>query len=174
MFTYLVKRGSIVGAAIFVLACGYKPIASTVPGGGKSIHVPLVKNRTPYADLVAPLTAAIRHRLARGGIRVVSGNKGAPRLHVTIVGVEGKPGMLGVENDRLVPLDTIWSIRVETTIRSTNGTMLAEPEVLLAHGRAFSGDSPTSEEALGKRRRQALLEDLAEYIARYLFEMPGS
>ena len=174
MFTFMVKRGAAVGAAIFVLACGYKPIASTVPGGGKSIHVPLVKNQTSYADLAAPLTTAIRHRLARSGIRVVSGNKGAPRLLVTIVSVQGEPGMLGVRNNRLVPLDTMWSIRVEATIRSANGTTLTEPEVLLAHGRAFSGDSAMSEEALGKRRRQVLLEDLAEYVAQYLFETPGT
>jgi hypothetical protein len=158
---------------MFVLAasasCGYTPQSGTLPGGGNEIRVPIAKNKTAYPGLAGPFTAALRQRLARSGIRVVSEGD-APRLEVIIVDVNTRPGMLTARKDRLSPVDSIESIVAEYKLTDAAGVSLVEPDRIEVSGRAYSGGSPLAEESLGQRRRQALRDALADDIALRLFD----
>ncbi|MCP4674966.1 MAG: hypothetical protein GY854_05565 [Deltaproteobacteria bacterium] len=143
----------------------------TVPGGGDKIHVPVAGNNTSYPGLAGPLSAAVRKRLARSGVEVVGSGKGAPRLEITIVEARGETGMLTTRDDRLTPVDTIWHIIVEARITRLGDDEAQAPEQFEAQGRAYSGGTVLAEESLGHRRRQALLDDLADAIATYFFEL---
>lgn len=154
---------------LFVASCGYAPVAGKVPGGGSEVRVPMVENRTAYSGLAGPLTAALRQRLAKSGLNVVY-DGGAPSLEVTIVQVSSGPGMLTAREDRLRPVDSIESVVAEFTLTSSGGKTLVEPDRVEASGRAYSGGGPLAEESLGQRRRQALLDELADAIAERLVE----
>ncbi len=152
-------------------ACGYRAVRGTVPGGGDAIHVPVAGNSTAYPGLAGPLSAAVRKRLARSGVKVVGSKKGAPRLEITITDARGVPGMLTTRDDRLTPVDTVWNITVEAKITRLGDDDLAPLEQFEAQGRAYSGGTVLAEESLGHRRRQVLLDDLADDIARFFFEL---
>ena len=154
---------------LFVTSCGYAPVWGTLPGGGSEIRVPMVENRTAYPGLAGPLTAALRKRLAKSGLKVVHDGD-APRLQVTIVQVSSGPGMLTSQDDRLRPVDSIESIAVEYLLKSSSGEEMTEVDIVEVSGRAYSGGSPLAEESLGQRERQALLDELADAISVNLLE----
>ncbi len=153
-----------------IVSCGYQPLLGTVPGGDSKVHVPLVENKTPYLGLAGSLTSAIRLRLAGSGIPVTSYSRNAATLAVTINRVEGKPGMLGTKEDKLIPVDSIWRIQATARLIDSGKVLIAGPFQFEVAGRAFSGDNVQAEESLGHHRRQSLLDDLADEIARHLFE----
>jgi hypothetical protein len=156
--------------ACFV-SCGYRPVAGVIPGGGKSVYVPLVENKTSYPSLAGPMTSVLRHRLAVSGVDVVSKGAGAVRLQVTILQVDGDPGMLGTQGDHLVPVDTIWRIEAEARVIGLDGKNLKGPTQFDVQGRSFAqGGSPLGEESLGQRERTSLLDELADAIVSKLFE----
>jgi hypothetical protein len=152
-------------------SCGYRPVTGVVPGGGKAIYVPVVENKTPYPSLAGPMTSVLRQRLAVSGVEVVSKGAGAVRLRVTILQVQGDPGMLGTRGDQLVPVDTIWRIEAEARVIGLDGKNLRGPIRFDVQGRAFAqGGSALGEESLGQRERTNLLDDLADAIVSKLFE----
>ncbi|MCP4600627.1 MAG: hypothetical protein GY847_08870 [Proteobacteria bacterium] len=151
-------------------ACGYTPILGTVSGGGSDIHVPLACNETAYPSLRGPLTEALRKRAARSGIEVVNRKKGVPSLEVTILRVQGEPGMLTTKDNRLIPVDSIWCISAEARLVVSNSGMPKELETFEVCGRAYSGGTVLAEESLGHRRRKALMDDLADAVVRHFFE----
>ena len=156
---------------LWCVSCGYRPVTGTVPGGGKTIYVPLVGNKTPYPSLAGPLTSVLRHRLAVSGVEVVNKSAGTARLQVKILGVQGDPGMLGTQGDQLVPVDTVWRIEAEARVIGSDGEDLKGPTLFDVQGRAFAqGGSALGEESLGQRERTDLLDDLADAIVSKLFE----
>ncbi len=161
---------SLIAFVIVTTSCGYRSVRGTAPGDAGAIHVPLVRNETAFAGLAGPLTSAMRKRLARSGVEVVGSGAGAPRLAITIVEVHGKPGMLTTRDDRLTPVDTIWNITARARIVRADGAELVESQHFEVQGRAYSGGTVLAEESLGHRRRQALLDDLSDAIARSFFE----
>ena len=158
-----------VSLCLFASHCGYRPLKGSVPGGGRDIHVPLVKNRTPYPGLVAPLTSAIRRQSAASGLHVVRTRQDVPRIEATIVAVAQRPGMLRAEAGHLLPVDTIWSISVEATLVDANGQIAVGPELIEIKGRAYSGTTVQSEESMGQHRREALMDDVADAIVTFMF-----
>lgn len=173
-----VKR-IVIAVLVLLVSCGYRPQSSTVPGGGSAVHVPTAKNKTSYPDLSGPLTSAVRRRLSRDGLLVVGKGHGAAQLQITILEVRTRPGMLGtegnrlegnrLERNRLIPIDTIWRIQTEAELTEPGGAQIASGEQFMVEGRAFSPSGALSEESLGHRRRQALLDDLADAISKRLF-----
>jgi hypothetical protein len=157
-------------AAIGAAACGYRPLTARVPGGGERICVPQVENRTSYGGLAGSLTVALRRELARAGLEVVGAGEGAPELRVAITAVRGGPGMLGVEQERLAPVDIAWEIAAEARVADRVGEDLTRPELLTVDGRSLAGDGVTAEQTLGDRRRLELVDRLAREIVRALFE----
>lgn len=157
-------------AAIGVAGCGYHPLAARVPGGGERICVPQVANRTSYGNIAGPLTVALRREAARVGLEVVGSGEGAPELRVAITSVRGGPGMLGVERDRLAPVDIAWEISAEARVVDRDGEDRARPALLTVDGRSLAGDGVAAEQALGDRRRAELIDRLAREIVRVVFE----
>jgi hypothetical protein len=157
-------------AATLAAACGYRPVLGTLPDGLEAIHVPTVTNETAFAGLTAPLTSSLRKRVARSGLPVVGPGKGGARLEARIVDVRSEPGMVTAANGRLVPVDTLWTIRVEARLVGPGDRSLSMTEVFERQGRAYSGGSVRAEEALGGRSRLALLDELADVIVRSLLE----
>jgi outer membrane lipopolysaccharide assembly protein LptE/RlpB len=161
----------IIAVIVCCASCGYRPVTGVVPGGGKSIRVPLVKNKTAYPSLSAPMTSVLRYRLAASGVEVVNTGKGVVRLQVIILQVQGEPGMLGTEGERLVPVDTLWRIKAEARVVDAGGKNLKGPAKFDVQGRSFAqGGSPLGQEALSQRERTELLDDLADAIVSKLFE----
>ncbi len=78
--------------------------------------------------------------------------------------------MLGVKADKLYPVDTIWRIRATARLIDSESKLIAGPFHFDVTGRAYSGDTVLAEEALGHRRRQTLMDRLADDIAQHLFE----
>ncbi len=156
--------------SIVTNSCGYRSVRGAAPGDTGAIHVPLVRNEAAFAGLAGPLTSAMRKRLARSGVEVVGSGEGVPRLEITIVEVHGDPGMLTTRDDRLTPVDTIWNITARARIVRADGAELVEARHFDVQGRAYSGGTVLAEESLGHRRRQALLDDLSDVIARSFFE----
>jgi hypothetical protein len=164
----MVFFAALVGCCV---CCGYRSVKGAVPGGDRSIRVPLVQNKTAYPSLSAPMTSVLRYRIAESGIEVVNKGKGVVRLQVTILQVHGKPGMLGTEGRRLVPVDTLWRIQAEARIVDADGENLKGPAEFDVQGRSFAqGGSPLGQEALSQRERTDLLDDLADAIVSKLFE----
>jgi hypothetical protein len=158
-------------AALVVLAsCGYAPVKSRLPDGAEAVHIPLVGNETAFPDIAGALTKALRIRTQESGLRVVARSGGVHRLRATIVAVNGAPGMLTADGDRLKPLDTIWQVTVEARLEDADGRVVKGPERFEAAGRAYSGPNPVSEEAIGHERRLALEDDIANMIVRYMFQ----
>jgi hypothetical protein len=164
-----VRHAVVVSVALFSSLCGYRPLDASLPGDGRDIHVPLVKNRTPFAGLKAPMTSALRRQSATSGLNVVNERTRTPRIEATIVAVKQRPGMLRAEANRLMPVDAIWSITVEATLLDAAGQTLKGPQTFEIKGRSYSGTTVQSEEALGQHRRESLLEDAAEAIVAYFF-----
>ncbi|MCP4200089.1 MAG: hypothetical protein GY762_23350 [Proteobacteria bacterium] len=161
----------IVAAIMCFVSCGYRPVKGVVPGGGKSIRVPLVQNKTAYPSLSAPMTSVLRYRMAESGVAVVNKGEGVVRLQVTILQVHGEPGMLGTEGERLVPVDTLWRIQAEARIVDAAGENLKGPAKFDVSGRSFAqGGSPLGQEVLSQRERTELLDDLADAIVAKFFE----
>jgi hypothetical protein len=152
--------------------CGYRPLVARVPGGGERVFVPTVENRTSHGGLAGPLTSDLRRELERAGLDVVGAGTDAPELRVAVVTVRGGPGMLGIERDRLVPVDNVWEIAAEASVSSAGGEVLAEPVLLTVDARSLAGDGVTTEQALGARARDQLIGRLAREIVRVLFEEP--
>lgn len=159
-------------AAIGATACGYRPLTARVPGGGDRVCVPQVDNRTSYGGMAGPLTTALRRELARVGLEVVGAGEGAPELRVAIASVRGGPGMLGVERERLAPVDIAWEISAEARIVDRDEEDLTRPELLTVDGRNLAGDGVAAEQILGDRTRLELTDRLAREIVRVLFEEP--
>jgi len=150
--------------------CGYRPLTAAVPGGGERVFVAPVENRTSTAGIAGPLTGELRRELARSGVDVVGEGSGAPVLTVAVVAVRGAPGMLGVEADRLVPVDVAWEITVEASVSSRDGDLLAGTETVVVDGRSLAGDGVTGEQALGARAREEMIDRLAREVVAVLFE----
>jgi outer membrane lipopolysaccharide assembly protein LptE/RlpB len=150
--------------------CGYRPVIGALPPGVDSVHVPPVANATARAGLAAPLTSALRKRLARSGIEVTRKGAAHARLEVEILEVGSEPGMVSTEDGRLVPEDAIWSVRAVARLVDPGGRPLAEPVWISRRGRASTGGSVHAEQALGHRRRLQLLDELADGIVAELFE----
>ena len=163
------KQLVVVSVALFSSSCGYRPLDANLPGGGRDIHVPTVKNQTPFPGLGAPLTSAIRRKSAASGLNVVNSGHGAPRIQATIVAAKQRPGMLRAEAGHLVPVDAIWSISVEATLVKADGETAVGPQLFEIKGRAYSGTTAQSEESLGHHRKEALLEEVADAIVDFMF-----
>ena len=154
---------------LLVISCGYRPVRGTVPGGSDEIHVPSVINKTPHPALAGPLTASVRRQLAKDGLHVVDKGHSAARLHITIYHIESKPGMLTARDDQLIPLDSVWRIRIEAHITDPKGALIAGPEKLSVEGRAVAAGNPLFQESQGNRRLTTLLDELARAISRQMF-----
>jgi len=154
--------------ALLVSSCGYQPLIARVPGGGTAISVPLVENRTAHADLAAPLTSALRRRLAGEGLDVRSAGGPVPALEVEIKSVNGMAGLVEQRGERLLPLESVWRIEVEARVAAPDGTLIAGPERVAAEGRAIAGGDALAEQALGARRRAELLDELGARIVEAL------
>ena len=124
---------------------------------------------TPFSGLAAPLTSSIRRQTALLGLNVVESGLNAPKVTATIVSATQRPGMLTIENQHVVPVDSILSLSVEVGLVDAAGESLIESQMLEVKGRAISGNSPLDEESLAQRRREGLLDDMAEMIVSYLF-----
>jgi hypothetical protein len=164
----VVSFGMFVIVYASLTSCGYKPVVGHVAGG--QVCVAIVENKTPYPGLSHSLTSALRHRLSTSGIRVVRGGNRVAGLRVTILAVEGRPGMLGTREGHLIPLDSIWRIRADARLTGPDGLEIAGSDQFQVVGRSYSGGNPQAEESLGDRRRLSLVDDLADAVVAYLFE----
>lgn len=157
-------------ACVLAAGCGYRPVLGTLPDGRRTVRVPTVRNHTAYPGVTAPLTSALRRRLALSGLTVVNGGSETPRLEVEIVEVHTEPGTIVVESDTLRPVEAIWRIRATARLsglRDGASPLETEQEV---EGRSLTGANALAEERLGERRREDLLANLADAIVAELFE----
>ena len=154
---------------VLLCGCGYRPLSASMPDGVASVVVPTAGNRTAYAGLAAPLTAEVRRKAAEAGVSIRASDARAARLEMTVVSVNGQPGMLRVDENQLVPVDQVWRIDVEAVLLDADGEILVPKTRLTASGRAFVVSNTASEEALGRERRAALMDDIAEAVVQYVF-----
>ena len=156
----------VVGCAL-VTSCGYRPLVAEFPEGNGAVVIPTAGNHTPYAGLAGPLTDALRTRAKISGIRVAA--KGAPKLIVTIASVTSRAGSIGVDGNRLYPIDKVQTIKVVAFVEGSNGRVLVSEESFEAHGRSPAGDSVRTEAAMEASRRGGILDEIAEMIVSYMF-----
>jgi len=159
-----------IAAAVAASGCGYRSVQGVVPGGGRAVHVPVVRNETACADLAAALTASLREAVAMSGLDAVGDGEGAPRLEVSIESVEAGPGSVASDGDRLSPVDLIWRMEVEARIVSPSGRVLAGPERIASDGRSLAGSGAVADEALGARARLAVADAIAAEVVGVLLE----
>jgi len=153
-----------------IWACGYRPVRGADTQGLEPVFVPVVENRTSHADLTAALTSAIRRGLARKGVAVSSQGAVSTRLEVAIVQVSATPGMLGMRDSRLVSIDNTWDIQVDARLLNPAGETVIGPEIISVRRRVFQGGNALAEESLGRRKKQALLDEISAEIAHRFFQ----
>ena len=90
--------GRLALVALLLTSCGYRFTGSggPLPGGVKSIDVPVLKNQTTEPGVEGLLTAEIRHRLDQLGYGASSGESAT--LLGTVVGSAGVPVAPKVSN----------------------------------------------------------------------------
>ncbi len=100
----------------------------------------------------------------------MSGNEKAAALKLTIESVTGVPGMLGVESNRLVPRDLVWTVVLRVEFDGANGAELIEPTRMEAKGRGVALGSVASMESLSAAAREEIVGDLAQRVVLMVLE----
>ena len=154
-----------------ICSCGYKPLLGERSNSIGPVKVPTARNETSYAGMSAPLTSAVRRGLARSGVETVSDNRKAAALKLIIESVNGTPGMLGVESNRLTPRDIVWTVVLRIALNGANGVELIEPTRLEATGRSVAQGSVASVESLSAAAREEIVGDLAQRVVLMVLEV---
>jgi hypothetical protein len=154
-----------------ICSCGYRPLLGERSDSIGPVKVPTARNETSYAGMSAPLTSAVRRGLARSGMETVSGNEKAAVLKLAIESVTGVPGMLGVESNRLIPRDIVWTVVLRVEFDGENGTNLIEPIRIEATGRSVAHGSVASVESLSAAAREEIVGDLAQRVVLMVLEV---
>jgi len=178
-FSFLAGRGmktpiGIAAAIVLVLAscsCGYRPLLGERSDSIGPVKVPTARNETSYAGMSAPLTSAVRRGLARSGVEAVSGSERAAELKLAIESVTGAPGMLGVESNRLIPRDIVWTVVLRVEFSRPNGAELIESTRIEATARSVAQGSVASVESLSTAAREEIVGDLAQRVVLMVLEV---
>ena len=165
------KQAAVLSAALWALACGYRPVGYGIPGENRRLVIPVAENHTAAADLSRPLTTALRRAAARAGLTQYATDPHAAKLRVTVIAVYTDPGTVRAADGHLHPVDTVRHIEVIATLVGPGGETLISPRRFQAAGRSLAMSNPTAEEAHGSERRAALLDDLSAMIVREFFEL---
>ena len=104
----ILSAGLILGFTSFAGACGYHLVGKQVslPGGGKELYVPLLKNKTLEAGLEDFVTQELRKQLLADG-RILLSPDAPAELRGVITGVTRTPmsfsalGRVNVERERI-------------------------------------------------------------------------
>ncbi len=153
-----------------IFSCGYRPLLGERSDSIGPVKVPAARNETSYAGMSAPLTSAVRRGLARSGVETVSGNEKAVVLKLAIESVNGVPGMLGVESNRLTPRDIVWTVVLRVALDGANGTEMIGPIRMEAKGRGVAQGSVASVESLSAAAREEIVGDLAQRVVLMVLE----
>jgi hypothetical protein len=89
-------RGRILILAALIAACGYRPLANTLPGGRHSVRVLLPDpSRTDEPQLAAMLAGELCRELARAGIRADTASPADSELQTKIISLTASHPVLG-------------------------------------------------------------------------------
>ncbi|MFT3706534.1 MAG: LPS assembly lipoprotein LptE [Archangium sp.] len=110
-------RGSFVLTLIFLSACGYRFVApnSELPGGVRSVNVPVFMNRTPEPAAELTFTEAAKDQLSRAGR--LGGNAAEAELVGTIAAVSSGPVMSAPS----LPKQPVFRITATITLNLVKG-----------------------------------------------------
>ena len=162
----ILSAGLILGFAFLAGACGYRLVGKQValPGGGKELYVPLLKNKTLEAGLEDDVTQELRKQLLADGR--VQLNPDAPvELRGVITEVTRTPmsfsalGVVNVERERISA-----EFRL---VRKTGSEILWQSGELTA-----DREYPMSSDPLDTdRARERALREAAEDLAKTALEL---
>ncbi len=165
-------------AALLAWACGYRFSAAggPLPGGVRSIDVPVLKNRTTEPDLPAWLTGDLRREIVRAGHG--GGEESDARLSGVIESVGGMPLVLkagpivpggsAAPGQPLVPWNPgLYQVSATVTVQLwRGGELLAQ----LDHVTETDSYLPADDLATNEANRRLALRRLSRTLAREIVE----
>jgi hypothetical protein len=155
-------------AGLFVMACGYVPVARYVADTHTTamVHILPVENQTAYRNISVPLQKAVRHHLRAVGIGSGESDSGeAPILTIRVFDITAATEALAIHKHREVPVNQKWQIHAAVTLTDDDRQVLLGPTIVSVSEYVSAPNSIVAEITLSSKMRTLLLDRLARDIA---------
>jgi hypothetical protein len=163
-------------AGLFVMACGYVPVARHVADNHATamVHILPVENQTAYRDISIPLQKAVRHHLRTVGVGSGESGRGeAPILSIRVFDIAAATEALEIQKHREVPVNQKWQIHAAVTLTGDDRQVILGPTIVSVSEYVSALDSIAAEISLSSQMRTLLLDRMAQDIAYLILAFYG-